>query len=204
MTHGVGTQGEGLTAKEASIGLRTWWLCEILYAPVSLAVRTSVAVFLLQIAVQRLHRRIIVAVMAAFWIATIPLFFVALFQCRPVSYFWTQPLPDAPRGMCMDPHVIFAVSIVHSATSACCDWTLGTLPMFMLWNVRLNTRTKLTLSVLLSMGILCVILHRLPGYLHRRPATMLTGGRSAGIALTVRVAYVRPFDVSVNFLFETL
>lgn len=27
---------------------------------------------------------------------------------------------------------------------------------------------------------------------------------SAGVALIVRVAYLRPFDVSVNFLFETL
>ncbi|CAK7229056.1 hypothetical protein SEUCBS140593_007120 [Sporothrix eucalyptigena] len=154
VTHGVGTQGEGMNLEEASVGLRAWWLCEMLYAPVTLSVRTSVAVFLLQIAVQRVHRRIIVAVMVIFWVVTIPLFFIAVFQCRPVSYFWMQPFPTEPRGTCMDGHVIFIVSIVHSVTSACCDWMLGILPIFMLWKIRLNVKTKLTLSILLSMGIL--------------------------------------------------
>ncbi|CAK7205637.1 hypothetical protein SEUCBS139899_008416 [Sporothrix eucalyptigena] len=153
VTHGVGTQGEGMNLEEASVGLRAWWLCEMLYAPVTLSVRTSVAVFLLQIAVQRVHRRIIVAVMVIFWVVTIPLFFIAVFQCRPVSYFWMQPFPTEPRGTCMDGHVIFIVSIVHSVTSACCDWMLGILPIFMLWKIRLNVKTKLTLSILLSMAL---------------------------------------------------
>ncbi|KAL1913118.1 hypothetical protein Sste5344_001207 [Sporothrix stenoceras] len=135
VTHGVGTLGSGMSLEEAMVGLRAWWLCEILYPPVTLSVRTSVAVFLLQIAVQRVHRRIIIGVMVAFWVVTAPLFFVALFQCQPVSYFWMQPFPDVPRGKCMDGSVMYIV---------------------------------------------------------------------AGIALIVRVAYVRPFEVSVNFLFETI
>lgn len=149
-----------MTFEEASIALRAWWLCELLYAPITLSARTSVAVFLLQIAVQRVHRRVIVAITVLFWAATLPLFFVAVFQCYPVSYFWMQPVPTASHGTCMDGHVIFAVSIVHSITSACCDWTLGILPMVMLWKVRLDIRTKLTLSVLLSMGILYVFIRQ--------------------------------------------
>ncbi|KIH86987.1 hypothetical protein SPBR_08897 [Sporothrix brasiliensis 5110] len=180
VTHGIGTLGEGMSLEEASIGLRAWWLCEMLYAPVTLCVRTSVAVFLLQIAVQRVHRRTIIAVIVAFWVVTIPLFFVAIFQCRPISYFWMQPFPSVPRGTCVDGRVIYIVSVVHSVTSACCDWTLGILPVFMLWKVRLNVKTKLSLFMLLSMGVF------------------------AGIALIVRVVYVRPFEVSINFLFETL
>lgn len=156
MTHGVGTLGKGLSLEEAAIGLRAWWLCEMLYAPVTLSVRTSVAIFLLQIAVQRVHRRIIIAVVVAFWLVTIPLFFVAIFQCHPISYFWMQPFPDVPRGTCIEWRVMFIVSVVHSVTSAFCDWTLGILPVFMLWKVRLNVKTKLTLSMLLSMGILFV------------------------------------------------
>ncbi|KAL1902787.1 hypothetical protein Sste5346_000697 [Sporothrix stenoceras] len=180
VTHGVGTLGSGMSLEEAMVGLRAWWLCEILYPPVTLSVRTSVAVFLLQIAVQRVHRRIIIGVMVAFWVVTAPLFFVALFQCQPVSYFWMQPFPDVPRGKCMDGSVMYIVSVIHSVISACCDWTLGIIPVFMLWKVQLSVRTKITLSILLSMGVF------------------------AGIALIVRVAYVRPFEVSVNFLFETI
>lgn len=154
MTHGVGTLGSGMSLEEAMVGLRAWWLCEILYPPVTLSVRTSVAVFLLQIAVQRVHRRIIIGVMVAFWVVTIPLFFVALFQCQPVSYFWMQPFPNVPRGKCMDGSVMYIVSVIHSVISACCDWTLGIIPVFMLWKVQLSMKTKLTLFLLLSMGIL--------------------------------------------------
>ena len=154
VTHGVGSAGKDAKLEQASIGLRAWWLCEMLYAPVTLCVRTSVALFLLQIAVQRVHRRIIIMTIAAFWIVTIPLFFVVVFQCSPVDYFWKQPFPSEPRGTCMDGHVIFVVSVIHSAISASCDWVLGVLPIFMLWKVRLNKRTKFTLSMLLSMGIL--------------------------------------------------
>ncbi len=157
VAHGVSTLGDGLTLEQAAIGLRAWWLCEALYVPVSLSVRTSVALFLLQIAVQRVHRRIILAVIFSFWAATVPLFFVIVFQCWPVSYFWMQPFPDEPRGTCIDGHIMFYFAILHSAISATCDWVLGVLPVFMLWKVQLDVRTKLTLSVLLSMGILYAV-----------------------------------------------
>jgi hypothetical protein len=158
VTHGIGSLGEGISLEEAMIGLRAWWLCEVLYPPVTFSVRTSVAIFLLQIAVQRAHRRTIMVVVVAFWLVTIPLFFVAVFQCRPISFFWMQPFPDVPRGTCMDGRVIFIVSVVHSVISACCDWALGILPVFMLWKVRLSKKTKIILSILLSMGVLSVFL----------------------------------------------
>ena len=45
------------------------------------------------------------------------------------------------------------VSIAYSATAAVSDLILGLLPIRVLWDVRMNKRTKAGVVVLLSMGL---------------------------------------------------
>ena len=159
--HGIVAGGTGLHRTDlnphgAAIALRGWWICEVLYSPVVLLIRTSVAVFLLRIATNKVHKWIIYVDMAIIWAVTVAFFFILLFQCSPVSYFWEQAL--GAKGSCMDRRVVPGATIAHSVISAVSDWVLGLLPIAMLWDVQLNKRTKATVSFLLSLGLLYVLL----------------------------------------------
>jgi hypothetical protein len=79
-------------------------------------------------------------------------FFLVLFQCSPVSFFWDQY--EGKKGGCIDPAVVPDSSIVHSVVSFTADWILGLLPVALLWHLKMDTRTKVSVAGLLSLGLL--------------------------------------------------
>lgn len=87
-------------------------------------------------------------------------------QCHPVSYFWQRVRPTA-SGTCMDLDSIIAIAYVYSVTATCCDFTLGLLPVFLVWNLQMNARTKAALASILGMGCVAsaAVIIRIP-YLH--------------------------------------
>jgi hypothetical protein len=40
----------------------------------------------------------------------------------------------------------------HGVLSAIVDWTLGTLPIFIVWNLKLNIRGKVSVAMILALG----------------------------------------------------
>lgn len=114
--------------------------------------------FLMQICVRKSQINIIRGVMLVFSIFTIFFLFLMIFQCHPISYFWTQnpqPGPDyiAPAGESCIPRWIIADSTyAHGALSAAADWTLGILPIFLVWNLNMNPRTKISVALILALG----------------------------------------------------
>jgi hypothetical protein len=175
---GTGLHRTALNLDTAALALRAWYMCEVLYPAISLLIRSSVGWFLLRIATNKVHRRIIWIDLGIIWVVTVAYFFIMVFQCSPVSYFWMQVY--GMEGHCIDPRVVPAATIAHSILSAFSDWILGLLPIFMLWHVKLNKRTKVTISVLLSLGLV------------------------GGVALIVRIPYVKILEISQDFLFETM
>ncbi|KAK4232217.1 integral membrane protein [Podospora fimiseda] len=172
-------EGEEDFLRGENIALHSWFLGEVLYGPLSALIRSSIAVFLLRIATDKTHRRIIHACLGVTWIMTVVYFFLVLFQCSPPSYFYTQVL-DPGSGQCLNKDRVPRATIAHSIICAVVDLVLAFLPVAILWNVKLNKRTKIGVATLLSMGLL------------------------AGIALIVRVPYVRFIEISdPGFLEQT-
>ena len=60
------------------------------------------------------------------------------------------------KGSCIDPAAIPIASIAHSAVSFAADWVLGLLPVALIWDLKMNTRTKVSVGILLSLGLLYV------------------------------------------------
>jgi len=137
-----------------SIALHAWFLCEVIYAPLSALVRTSIAVFLLRIATNKIHRGMIYGSIISVWTMSVVYFFLLLFQCRPMSYFYEQIL--GIPGSCISSHAVPRATIAHSVISAAMDFILALLPVTMLHHVQLNKRTKASISMLLGMGVLYV------------------------------------------------
>lgn len=175
---GTGRHMAELTTEEIYIGLKCWYISEILYAPVSAMVRTSVGLFLLRVSVDPCHKWVIIANLSVIYLITIIFMFVVTFQCSPPSYFYEQAI--GLEGSCMAITVVPYATIAHSAIGAVCDLVFASLPIAMLWNVQLNKRTKVVVALLLGMGFV------------------------AGIALLVRIPFVKILAVTPDFLFETM
>lgn len=155
--HGIALGGTGKHTKEltldgAEISLRAWYLCEVLYAPMSACIRTSIAVFLLRLSVKTWHRWTIYVVLVITWLVSVGFFVPMVIQCFPPSYFWKQV--KGAEGTCMNPVVVPLTAVVHGVISSICDWILGLFPIALLWNVQINRCTKFGIAALLSMGIM--------------------------------------------------
>ncbi|KAG8169815.1 hypothetical protein KVR01_000560 [Diaporthe batatas] len=175
---GTGKHISNLSLEETLVGLKAWYICEVIYAPISAMVRTSVALFLHRVATEALHKWVIWINLAVIYIISLVFTFIAIFQCNPPSYFYEQVL--GKPGGCMNINVLPNAVIAHSVIGAVTDLVFAALPVAMLWDVQLNKRTKVVVALLLGMGAV------------------------AGIALLVRIPFVKRLAITPDFLFETV
>jgi hypothetical protein len=83
--------------------------------------------------------------------------FLLLFQCQPISYFWTRVLLDPSiTGSCIDINILVVMMYVHSGFSALCDFTVGILPVFIVYTLQMKKRTKVGVICILGMACMCV------------------------------------------------
>lgn len=90
---------------------------------------------------------------------------------------------------------IIAIAYVYSVTATCCDFTLGLLPVFLIWKLQMNTRTKVALAAILGLGCVYVFFHSLvyiPAY---------SFPRSASAAVIIRIPFLHDYK-DKDFLCE--
>ena len=107
----------------------------------------------------------------------IAFFFVAIFQCSPVNYWWKQVNPDI-SGSCINIKAISNVTYAYSAASILTDFIFALLPIHIVMGLQMDTKTKLALVPIFAMATL------------------------ASIACVIRLAYVPKFT-AVDFLWNT-
>jgi hypothetical protein len=115
-----------------------------------MALKFSIGIFLLRIAVAKTHRFIIWTTIAVIEIYGAFYFFLFVLQCRPSAYFWTQY--TGGKGTCIDPKITVNATYAYSAVSCVADWTLGIIPIFLVWNLRMQRRMKYTVAMILGVG----------------------------------------------------
>jgi hypothetical protein len=72
------------------------------------------------------------------------------FQCDPISSFWMRILGEP--GTCIAGSVVADLAYCHAALICVADWTLAILPIFLVWNLNMNSRTKISVAVILGLG----------------------------------------------------
>ncbi|TVY29039.1 hypothetical protein LHYA1_G002267 [Lachnellula hyalina] len=148
--YGTGRHLANIPPADVPTALKWWWLCELTYVSSTAVVKASICIFLNRICVRRSEKIVIWAVMVAVIVFSIFYFFLIMFQCHPVVYFWTQYLGDS--GGCVSSSVIANSSYAHSAVSVAADWTLGILPIFLVWNLVMSPRIKVSVALILALG----------------------------------------------------
>jgi len=83
--------------------------------------------------------------------------FLMLLQCKPLSYFWTQAAMDPSiEGHCISIDIIITMTYVYSAFAAACDFTVGILPLFIVYKLHMRKDAKLAIVGILSMACMYV------------------------------------------------
>ncbi|KAJ5654740.1 hypothetical protein N7490_001743 [Penicillium lividum] len=166
-SNGVGHKYEDFTSIEVyKTALTWWWLSQVLYIWASAFAKISIAVALLRLTVKRVHHIILwgvigltIAIGLVFWL-------VLLLDCQPISYFWNQ-VDGEHTGKCLSVDILIDISYFYSAVTIICDFTLGILPIFLVWDLQMNRRTKMAVGGILSLGAIAsvAVIIRLP-FLH--------------------------------------
>ncbi|TPX18570.1 uncharacterized protein E0L32_002427 [Thyridium curvatum] len=146
--YGTGRHFWDLEEQDIEMALKFWWHCYYWYCVTIILSKVSIAAFLLRIAVSRVGRAIIYIVAIATVVSGVVFFFVNIFQCRPVSFYWNQHQP----GTCLDNDVIIGITYAYSSFSVVCDFTLTLLPIGFIFTLHMDTRSKIALIPIMAMG----------------------------------------------------
>jgi hypothetical protein len=110
--------------------------------------KTSIGFFLLRITPSRIHRYIIYVALGVTIFCSVAFFFIALFQCSPVSYFWTR----TGSGSCISIDIIIDITYTYSAFAIITDLSLTILPIWLVWQLQMDRKTKMALIPVLGMA----------------------------------------------------
>ncbi|PYH32862.1 ion-transporting P-type ATPase SPF1 [Aspergillus neoniger CBS 115656] len=146
--YGMGQKFEQLEDGYLETALFWWWLGQTSYVVTVVVARISIALALLRLTVSRVHTILLWCVVGVSIIVGLVFWFMLTFECKPVSHFWQRTKP----GHCMSIDKLLDIAYVYSVTAMICDFTLGLLPIFLVWKLQMSRQTKAALAGILSLG----------------------------------------------------
>ncbi|KAI1840394.1 hypothetical protein JX265_007215 [Neoarthrinium moseri] len=152
VTYGTGKHFADIEDGHVPKAMQMWWTCEPLYVLCNMAIKASIAIFLLRICVTRVHKIIIWTVIGVTELYSFFFFLLFVLQCRPTSLFWLRYSTNPPEGNCLDASVVANAFYGYSAISCVTDWTYSILPIFLVWSLQMNTRVKVSVVLILAAG----------------------------------------------------
>ncbi|KAH8598147.1 hypothetical protein B0O99DRAFT_592039 [Bisporella sp. PMI_857] len=195
--HGTGKRNSLISTEDFPIGMKWWWACEPVYVLVTMFLKQSIAIFLLRVAVVKTHRLILTVTIIINQIYSAYFLLLFIFQCTPTSHFWNQY--RGGKGKCIDPNITVASFYAYSAISCAADWIFSITPIFMVYNLQMDKKTKISVTIMLGFAALCV---PSPLLLPRTSANEI--GNSASTATIVRIPFISGMRDTSNFLYATI
>ncbi|KAI8721623.1 hypothetical protein NCS52_00304200 [Fusarium sp. LHS14.1] len=150
--YGLGAKDERLNEYLVEKSKMHVWLFQTFYCSSLVFIKASICVTLLRIAVVKTHRIITWVTLTASCISTLIVIIGLFAMCRPVQANW-----DKSAGTCSPPIVITSLSYLVSAAGVATDWICAILPGFMLYKAQMKTATKVSISIILGLGVLASI-----------------------------------------------
>lgn len=147
IVHGTGQHLVDLDPADAELALKFWYFCEIFYVCATSFLKVSIGLFLLRVATNKIHIWIVRLVMILAAVFGFAFFFVIVFQCWPISDWWSL---DPNQKHCIKPEIVVGLTYGVSGLNVIADWTLGILPAFIVKDLQMSTRQKRLVAVILS------------------------------------------------------
>lgn len=175
---GTGQRTADISIADSLHALRCWWLCFLAYASTITLAKLSLGFFFLRLtSVITLHRIVSIIITTAAVIIGVVYFFLSLFQCTPIDFFWTRL--QGAQGSCISMDIIIGMTYLYGAIAAATDIGFGALLGALVWRLNVERKTKMLIAPLLGMA--CV----------------------ASYAALVRMPYIQNFE-SADFLYDTV
>ena len=128
-----------------------FFIAEFFYASCTVPIKCSICVTLLRIATARRPYELFLYSLMVLVVASAIIFNVAVGNlCKPIEALWGEK-----PGVC-NPSLNSSVSFYFSAVAILTDWSLAIVPGFLLWNVQMKGRVKISVALILGLAALCV------------------------------------------------
>jgi hypothetical protein len=135
-----------------SKGLHFWFLTELFYIISASLLRISVSLHLRGLAEKSSQQWAIFGLLTTSTVCGVGFFFLVLFQCTPIQYFWTGYL--GANGSCMDQASMANPEYVFAGIGALIDMSLTLLPIWLYQDEELTRREKISMRMLIFFGSL--------------------------------------------------
>lgn len=148
--NGVGKDMWALTAEEITNFLLFFYIMAVLYFLQVMLVKLCILLFYLRIFPSQGVRRLLWATLVFNVTWGVLYFFVAVFQCAPVSHFWTH-WDGEHKGKCLNSN---AIAWSNAIISIVLDfWMLG-IPLAQIRSINLNWKKKVGVVLMFMVGTL--------------------------------------------------
>ncbi|KJZ80539.1 hypothetical protein HIM_00389 [Hirsutella minnesotensis 3608] len=151
---GLGKHNAALTTNNLVLTLKWQALSIAVYILNMMFVKLSIGVFLLRLAVWTAYKWILWTCLFVFTLWSLGIFFWNMFQCIPVEKQWDFRIQ---HGYCSSADAIISSAIALSVLTVLSDWVYALLPIPMMWNVKMTKQAKITVVVILGLGIFASI-----------------------------------------------
>ncbi|KAK4189830.1 hypothetical protein QBC35DRAFT_121861 [Podospora australis] len=138
-------------------GMKWTFTSQLLYNPTLALIKSSVLIFLLQLGGQKPGVRLAIHCLNTFNLAMlVTVFCVILFQCTPISYFWTCVSVPAPgeKGKCINQPVFY---LIQAAVNILTDALTLALPFWIFLGLKMPRKLKVATLWVFVLGIIVPI-----------------------------------------------
>ncbi|KAF1809489.1 hypothetical protein P152DRAFT_380275, partial [Eremomyces bilateralis CBS 781.70] len=121
---------------------------EVFYVLTHIFMKISLAILFLRLIIVKWQRYLVFIVIGLGTIVNIVSIFFVIFMCgNPRSY-----LDRVVTKKCVNSTVQIAMAYEQAGVTLMTDWVLAILPVFLLWNAKMDRRTKVSVGFILLLG----------------------------------------------------
>jgi hypothetical protein len=164
---------------------QTFFICELLYPIGTYLAKICFIWTLLRVTQPRGFRLVLYLIAGTGTVVLVAAELHMLLFCHPVSYGWQRVVYPDREGSCQSIWTIKVVKLVHTAWVLVTDITVGlVIPIMLLWGMKLRSKVKISVHILLGLGSMSVSLAFILFYVK------LISNQSASIATAIRIPYI--------------
>ncbi|KAM0324184.1 hypothetical protein ACHAQA_008378 [Verticillium albo-atrum] len=152
--NGLGMHNKALEQHREIKALMYQALATATYVLNMMFIKFSIGIFLLRLTTSKAYIWTIYISLGIIAIWTLAIFFWNIFQCHPVQAQWDYTVAGAS---CVTPDQIVAAAYSISVMTILSDWLYALMPIPMIWKVKMTVPAKISVILLLSLGIFASI-----------------------------------------------
>jgi len=147
---GVGRRSRDISTQALS-KIDHWMFFHSLMVTIGISlVKISIAFFLLRLVQAKAYKRFLVGMIVFLTLFCLSCAGTLIFACIPVSAQWN--FAQKATAKCFSINTFTAIGLYNSTVNIITDVLFAVLPVPMVWNLQVNKRTKVTLTLILGLG----------------------------------------------------